>query len=274
VTKVRSFMGFAGYYRRFIEGFSKIAHPIISLQKKGVKFKWTLECEKSFQHLKHLLTNTPILRIVDPNEYFIVCTDACRGLGGLLSKNGYVVCYETRKLKDHERNYATHDLKLVAIVHALKKWRHYLIRKMFELRIDHDGLKYLFDHKTLNARKRRWLEFLSEYEFDINHIKGKEKKVVDALIRRVHELHVIAISMYQLYLKEIILEAAKLDLQYIEIITKIQQGILQQKNEHNLENDEIIMYRGIIYVLNSWELKILIFIEMHNIPYARNLGVS
>ena len=72
VIEVRSFMGFAGYYRRFIEGFSNIAHPITSLQKKGVKFQWTLDCEKSFQHLKQLLTSSPILRIADPNENFIV----------------------------------------------------------------------------------------------------------------------------------------------------------------------------------------------------------
>jgi hypothetical protein len=150
-------MGLPGYYRRFVEGFSNIAHPITSLQKKGVKFQWTLDCEKSFQHLKNLLTSAPILRIADPNEDFIVCTDACKeGLGGVLSQNGFVICYESRKLKEHERHYATHDLELVAIVHALRKWKHYLMGKMFELRTDHNGLKYLFDQPTLNARQSRW----------------------------------------------------------------------------------------------------------------------
>jgi hypothetical protein len=78
VTEVRSFMGLAGYYRRFIAGFSKIAHPITSLQRKGVKFHWTKECEKSFQELKQLLTSAPIMRIADPNEDFVVCTYACK----------------------------------------------------------------------------------------------------------------------------------------------------------------------------------------------------
>jgi hypothetical protein len=83
-----------------------------------------MECERSFQQLKKLLTNSPILRITDPNEDFIVCIDACKeGLGQFLSQNGFVVCYESRKLKDHEGNYATHDLELEAIEHALKKWR-------------------------------------------------------------------------------------------------------------------------------------------------------
>jgi hypothetical protein len=89
-------------------------------------------------------------------------------------------------LKEHERHYATHDLELEAIVHALRKWRHYLMGKRFELRTDHNGLKYLFDQPTLNARQSRWLEFISEYDFDINHIKGKENKVDDALSIRVH----------------------------------------------------------------------------------------
>jgi hypothetical protein len=146
VIEVRSFMGLACYYRIFIEGFSKIAHSITSLQKKGVKFQWTLDCEKSFQHLKKLLTSAPILRIADPNEDFIVCIDAFKeGLGGVVSQNGCVICYESRKLKDHERHYATHDLELATIVHALRKWRHYLMGKRFELRTYHNGVKYLFD---------------------------------------------------------------------------------------------------------------------------------
>jgi hypothetical protein len=111
-------MGLVGYYRRFIVGFLRISHPITSLQRKGKKFQWTEECEKSFQQLKQLLTNAPILKITDLNEDFIVCTYACKeGLGGVLSQNGFVVCYESRKLKEHERIYATHDLELVAIVH-------------------------------------------------------------------------------------------------------------------------------------------------------------
>jgi hypothetical protein len=172
--------------------------------------------------LKQLLTTTPILRIADPNEDFIVCIDACKeGLGGVLTQNGFVICYESKKLKEHERHYATHDLELAAIVHALRKWRHYLMGKRFELRTDHNGLKYLFDQPTLNARQSRWLEFLSEYDFDIKHIKGKENKVVDELGRRVHELHATTISMYQSKLKDRIIEATKSDFQYKDLVAKL-----------------------------------------------------
>ena len=93
--------------------------------------------------------------------------------------------------------------------------------KMFELRIDHNGLKYLFNQPTLNARKIKWLEFLCKYDFDIKHNKGKENKVVDALSRRLHELHSTTIRMYQTDLKGIISEATKVDLQYMELVTKL-----------------------------------------------------
>jgi hypothetical protein len=175
--------------------------------------------------LKQLLKSAPILRITDPDEDFIECTDACNeGLGGVLSQNGVVICYESRKLKDHERNYATHDFELTTIVHVLIKWRNYLMGKRFELRTDHNGLKYLFDQPNLNSRERRWLEFLREYEFDIKHIKGKENKVANALSRKVHELHAPTISMYQIDIKIKILQATKVDLQYRELVSMLQQG--------------------------------------------------
>jgi hypothetical protein len=104
-------MGLSGYYMRFIAGFSNIAHPITSLQNNGIKFEGTSKCEDNFNLLKELLTSTPILNIADPKENFLVCTDACKeGLGGVLTQNGHVTVYESKKLKEHERSYATHDL--------------------------------------------------------------------------------------------------------------------------------------------------------------------
>eukprot|EP00253_Pinus_taeda_P023407 PITA_23407 len=103
VADVQSFMGLAGYYRRFVEGFSKVAFPITSLQKKGRAFHWTPNCQKSFEQLKHLLTTAPILSIADPHKDYVVCTDASKeGLGGVLMQEGRVIAYESRKLKEHE----------------------------------------------------------------------------------------------------------------------------------------------------------------------------
>lgn len=88
-------------------------------------------------------------------------------------KEGNVICYESEKLKEHEKNDATHDIEMVTIVHALKVWRHYVKGIKFELQTDHMSLKYLFDQPNLNAKQLRWLEFLCEFEFDIKHLKEK-----------------------------------------------------------------------------------------------------
>jgi hypothetical protein len=263
-----------GYYRRFIARFSKIVHPITSLQRKDKKFQWTEECENSFQLLKQLLTSAPIFRITDPNMDFMVCTDACKeGLGGVLSNNGFVIGYESRKLKEHEKNYATHDFELAAIVHALRKWRHYLMGRRFELRTDHKGLKYLFDQLTLNTRQSRWLEFLCKYNLDIKHIKGKENKVVDALNRKVHDLHATSISMYRTDIKDRILEAANADLKHRDLVAKLQQRERPPKEEsYTLGADGILLYKNRVYIPNVQELKLVILKEMHNVTYVGHPG--
>jgi hypothetical protein len=125
VYDIGSFMGMTRYYRRFIKGFYKIGFPITSLHKKGVKFIWTSECEEIFQEIKYLLTNAPVLKIAKPNKEFLVCIDSCKeGLGGVLMQDRHVICYESKKLNEHEVNYVTHDMELDAIVHALNMWRH------------------------------------------------------------------------------------------------------------------------------------------------------
>ena len=99
---------------------------------KGKKFDWSEKCTESFNKLKHMLTTTPILKIVDPFKDFVVCTNACKeGLCRVLIQENYVVSYESKKLKEHEKNRYTHDLELVAIIHALKMWRQYLIERIF-----------------------------------------------------------------------------------------------------------------------------------------------
>ena len=123
-----------------------------------------------------------VLQIAYLDGDFIVCMDASKeGLGGVLLQNDHAICYESQKLKEHEKNYPTHDIYLDAIIHALRMWRHYLIGRRFLLKTDNMSLKYLFDQQDLNARKARWLDLLTEYYFEQKHIKGKENKVSNDL---------------------------------------------------------------------------------------------
>ncbi|GKA08590.1 putative reverse transcriptase domain-containing protein, partial [Tanacetum coccineum] len=126
-TEIRQFLGLAGYYRRFIEGFSKIAKPMTKLTQKKVKFEWGDKQEATFQLLKQKLCSAPILALPEGSEDFIVYCDASKkGLGAVLMQRENVISYASRQLKIHEKNYTTHDLELGAVVFALKIWRHYL----------------------------------------------------------------------------------------------------------------------------------------------------
>jgi len=170
VTEVRSFLGLDGYYQRFIEGFSRLALPLTQLTRKGAAFVWDVQCEDSFQELKKRLTTAPVLILQNSSKPFVCYYDASsRELGGVLMQGGQVVAYASRQLKIHERNYPTHDLELAVMVFVLKVWRHYLYGSRFEVFSDHKSLRYLFDQKELNMRQRRWLEFLKDYDFELNY---------------------------------------------------------------------------------------------------------
>ncbi|XP_073120800.1 uncharacterized protein [Henckelia pumila] len=129
VPEIRSFMGLAGYYRRFIAGFSSIAKPITQLTQKNTPFVWTHECEASFVELKKRLTSAPILSIPSGTGFTVYSDASKKGLGFILMQRGHVIAYVSRKLKPHEIRYPVHDLELAAIVFALKIWRHYLYGK-------------------------------------------------------------------------------------------------------------------------------------------------
>jgi hypothetical protein len=153
VTKIHSFLGLAGYYRRFVQNFSSIAKPLTRLTEKDVDFEWDNDCEVSFQTLKHKLVNAPILSLSESGKHFTVDTDASRiSLGCVLMQDGKVIAYASRQLKKHERNYPTHDLVLAAVVFALKSWRHYLYGETCDIYTDHKSLKYIFTQRELNMR--------------------------------------------------------------------------------------------------------------------------
>ncbi|GJV06305.1 putative reverse transcriptase domain-containing protein [Tanacetum coccineum] len=197
-TEIRQFLGLAGYYRRFIEGFSKIAKSMTKLTQKGVKFDWGEKEENAFQLIKQKLCSAPILALPEGSKDFVVYCDAShKGLGVVLMQREKVIAYASRQLKIHEKNYTTHDLELGSVVFALKIWRHYLYGTKCTVFTDHKSLQHILDQKELNMRQRRWLELLSDYDCDIRYHPGKANVVADALSRkeRIEPLRVRALVM-------------------------------------------------------------------------------
>ncbi|GJY96141.1 reverse transcriptase domain-containing protein [Tanacetum coccineum] len=185
--EIRSFLGLAGYYQRFIKNFSKIAKPLTQLTQKNKAYVWGEEQEEAFRVLKEKLCNAPVLALPDgPNDFVVYCDASNQGFGCVLMQRGKVIAYASRQLKIHEKNYTTHDLELGAV--------------------------YIFDQKELNMRQRRWIELLSDYECEIKYHPGKANVVADALSRkeRLKPRRVRAMSMtIQSGLKAKILEAQR-----------------------------------------------------------------
>ena len=133
------------------------------------------------------MVTLPVLILPDQSkDYEVYCDASRRGLGAVLMQEGRVVSYASRQLKPHELNYATHDLELATVVHALKTWRHFLIGNHCEVYTDHKSLKYIFTQKELNLRQRRWLELIKDYDMKLHYHPGRANVVADTLSHKSH----------------------------------------------------------------------------------------
>ncbi|WVZ77744.1 hypothetical protein U9M48_025571 [Paspalum notatum var. saurae] len=286
VTEIRSFLGLAGYYRRFIKDFSKIAKPMTSLTKKNAKFVWGPKCEDGFRELKKLLTTAPVLAQPDVTKPFDVYCDASgQGLGCVLMQEGRVIAYASRQLRKHEANYPTHDLELAAVVHALKIWRHYLLGNTCHIYTDHKSLKYIFTQPELNMRQRRWLELIKDYDLEIHYHPGKANVVADALSRRAHcnviearptarvicwemdEIEMPTEQLVELYsllieptIKDLVIVAQKQD----PGMAHIREGIDEEKKAcFTLDDQGVLWFNNRLVVPKDMELRKKILDEAH-----------
>ena len=188
ITDVRSFLGLCSYYRRFVKGFSKIAAPLTRLNEKGVPFQWKEEQQDAFQELKDRLTSPPILGYPQLEGRYILDTDASdTGIGAVLSQEQYgeerVIMYLSRSLTKEERRYCVTRKELLAVVYAVGQSRQYLLGKKFLIRSDHGSLAWLMNFKDPQGQVARWIELLSEYDFQIQHRPGRKHQNADGLSR-------------------------------------------------------------------------------------------
>ena len=188
VTEVRSFVGFATYYRRFVRNFAEVAHPLTGLTKKGVRFKWGEKCQAAFDLLKTTLLSPEVMAYPNQVGTFVLDTDASlEALGAVLSQmqDGMerVVAYGSRTLSKSEWNYCTTDRELLAFRFFLEHYKHYLLGRNFLVRTDHQPLRYLFSLKEPKDRTARWLETMSSFDFAIEYRPGKKHGNADGMSR-------------------------------------------------------------------------------------------
>ncbi|KAA0063403.1 reverse transcriptase [Cucumis melo var. makuwa] len=293
VSEIRSFLGLAGYYRRFVEDFSRIASPLTQLTRKGTPFVWSPACESSFQELKQKLVSAPVLTVSDGSGSFVIYSDASKkGLGCVLMQQGKVVAYASRQLKSQEQNYPTHDLELAAVVFALKIWRHYLYGEKIQIFTDHKSMEYCFTQKELNMRQRRWLKLVKDYDYEILYHPGKANVVADALSRKV--AHSAALITKQAPLLRD-LERAEIAVSIGEVTSQLAQLTVQptlrqriivaqlndpylvekrllveagQSEDFSISSDDGLTFDGRLYVPEESAVKVELLTEAHSSPFT------
>nr|GEU79169.1 putative reverse transcriptase domain-containing protein [Tanacetum cinerariifolium] len=243
--EVHSFLGLEGYYRRFVEEFSKMAKPLTVLTQKTI--------------------------LNGSKDFIVYCDASGLGLGFVLMQRGKVIAYASRQLKIHKKNYTTLDLELGAVVFALKVCRHYLYETKSVIYTDHKSLQHIFRQKELNMRQRRWIELFSDYDCEIRYHPGKANVVADALSRkeRVKPKRVRAMNMtIQSSIKDMILAAQN---EVSDEYVRLQKGLDEMIE---LRNDGALYYLDRIWVPLKGDVRTLIMDEAHKSKYSVHLGAN
>ena len=183
IRDVRSFLGLASYYSKFVRNYALIAKPLFQLTK-GNQLTWTVDVEDAFEHLKNALATMPVLALPNFTHSFDVETDASNlGIGAVLVQHGRPIAYYSHGLPKTKVPKSAYEIELFAVVMAVQKWKHYLIHKPFTIRSDQMSLKYLWEQREIPSQYAKWLVKLIGFQFTVEYREGRTNKVADALSR-------------------------------------------------------------------------------------------
>jgi hypothetical protein len=269
VPALRSFLGLASYYHKFIKNFAKIAAPLTNLWKKStVTYEWEEACDEAFKTLKGILVKAPVLKLLDFDKEFQIHSDASDfAIEGVIVQEGKLVAFESKKLSETKRRWPTHEKEMWAIIHCLKTWGHYIGSKDVVVWIHNVTLKYFATQPKLSSKQVRWQDTLALFNVDIRHKPGKENIVSDALSQK-HQLKVVYVGEMELQ-KEVRLSSRR-DAFAKEVRQSIQNGA---KSHFHLRNGLLWYKQNRLYVPEG-KMRDTLLKECHDGPLAGHGGAK
>lgn len=276
ITKLRGFLRLTGYYRRFVQGYGAICRPLHDLLKKD-NFHWGPEQQKAFDQLKKIMTTCPVLALPDFSKPFVLETDACgSSIGAVLMQEGRPIAYYSKALGQRAAGSSTYEKEAIAILEALKKWRHYLLGNQVIIRIDQQSLKYMATHKLSEGIQHKLLLKLLEFDYNIEYKKGKENAAADALSRRdtkeVEEKEkCYAITLVYPEWIEDVKSSYLNDAQYMKLVDGEE---LNEESSNFSLGAGILRYKNRIYVGSTTNIRNKLIQAFHKSAFGGHSGVK
>ncbi|KAE8694756.1 hypothetical protein F3Y22_tig00110776pilonHSYRG00065 [Hibiscus syriacus] len=275
VSELRSFLGLANYYRRFVEGYSRRVKLLTDLLKKGCEWVWSKDCQEAFDDLKKVVISEPVLTLPDLEKPLEVETDASDyAIGGVLLQDKHPVAFESRKLNETEARYTAPEKELLAVIHCLRIWRHYLLGSKFVVKTDNTAVSHFLTQPKLTAKQARWQEFLAEFDFNFEHKAGKKNQVADALSRRADLAALrcvapISASRVSNEIRQLLVNFSKQDPQVEALMEMVKKGVSKC---FWIENGLLMTKGPRMFVPRAGNLRQKLLKECHDTPWVGHPG--
>lgn len=270
VTKLRGFLGLTGYYRRFVKGYGTLCRPLQDLLKKN-SFQWTEEHTTAFNKLKQILTTCPVLALPDFSKPFILETDACgSGIGAVLMQGGRPLAYMSKCLGPKAASQSVYEKEALAILEALKKWRHYFLGNSLIIKTDQQSLRFMTTQKLTEGIQHKLLLKLLEFDYTIEYKKGKENIAADALSRRDSSCHAITVCVPE-WIEDVKLSYVQ-DADSSKLLRKIARDV-SDPPQYTVK-DGIIKHGSKIYVGASTNMRLQLLENFHQSAIGGHSGAK
>jgi hypothetical protein len=272
VKELRSFLGLAGYYRKFVKHFGIIARPLTDLLKKNMMFVWTTKHDTAFATLKKAMSSAPVLSIPDFSQPFAIETDAsATGVGAVLLQNGHPLAFISKSLGPKNKGLSTYEKEYLAILVAVDQWRHYLQIGEFTIFTDQCSLIHLNEQRLHTFWQQKVFTKLLGLDYKIVYKQGSENRVADTLSRMSSSEQVLAISSARPQWLEAVVSSYSSDPQVAELVTRL---TLQGDSVPNFTlHNGVLRFKNRIWISSNHALRLQIMEAMHSSALGGHLGV-